>query len=149
LKKGDDLRDFNISPELRQLLGFAVNYGTTSPNNIYTTWAAINGELMRFKKRLSKYIGKIDHWQITNWDYRFLPDCEATWFIDPPYQFGGNLYVENKINYKELSEWCLSRKGEIIVCENDKASCLPFVPLVKLCGQKHKTMEVIYHKING
>ncbi len=144
LKKGEDLRNFNISPELRQLLGFAVNYSTPFPHNVYTTWAARDGELMRFKKRLSKYIGKLDHWQITNWDYRFLPDCEATWFIDPPYQFGGEHYIENRINYKELSEWCKTRKGQVIVCENSKADWLPFVPLKEMQGQKHKTAEVIY-----
>ena len=52
------------------------------------------------------------------------------------------------MDYEELGQWCLDRKGEIIVCENSKADWLDFKDLAELNGQLHKTMEVIYYKKN-
>ena len=144
IQKGQDIRNFNLDKPIEQLLGFAINYSVPYPHYIYTTWAARDNEILRLKKRLLKYIEKLGHWKITNEDYLKLPNIEATWFIDPPYQFGGKRYIKNKINYKELAEWCKSRKGQIIVCENSKANWLPFVPLKEMWGQRHKTMEMIW-----
>ena len=57
-----------------------------------------------------------------------LENEEATWFIDPPYQFGGHEYkCSNKqIDFAKLAEWCEDRNGQAIVCENTKATWLPF-----------------------
>lgn len=78
----------------------------------------------------------IQHWKATLGDYRDLPNVEATWFIDPPYEVqqkydskqnhGGYGYLHYKIDYSELSEWCKSRRGQVIVCESVGASWLPF-----------------------
>ena len=72
----------------------------------------------------------------------------ATWFIDPPYQHGGQYYkFGNKdINFEELSEWCKNRFGQIVVCENSKATWLPFKPLVEMRGNKFKTTECVFIK---
>lgn len=90
------------------------------------------------------------HWKIYKDDYNNIENIEATWFIDPPYQKGGNYYhstVNNKfIDYENLKNWCLSRNGEIIVCENTSADWMNFTELVDLNGQLHKTTEVIYHR---
>lgn len=51
------------------------------------------------------------------------------------------------IDYVELADWCKSRNGEIIVCENSKADWLDFVPIAKLKGQLHVTTEVVF--LNG
>jgi hypothetical protein len=144
IKPGEDIRNYNLPIELEYLLGFAVNYSTPFPHYIYTKWASRDNEVLRLKHRLSCYIGKLNHWKITNSSYIDIPNIEATWFIDPPYQFGGKYYIHNTIDYQELSEWCLSRKGQIIVCENSKATWLPFKPLKELHGQRYKTMEMIY-----
>jgi site-specific DNA-adenine methylase len=145
LKKGDDLRNFDLESDLKKLLGFAVNYGSAFPVNLYTNWASKSHEIETLKKKLLKYIGKIKHWKITNYNYLDIPNEEATWFIDPPYQHGGYLYVENKIDYTELANWCLSRKGQIVVCENSKADWLPFTTLKRIQGQASTmTTEVIF-----
>ena len=74
-------------------------------------------------------------------DYRSAPDLEATWFVDPPYQptrgmkTGQGLgyapgCTSRELDYGELAEWCRSRRGQVIVCEQEGADWLPFRP----CG---------------
>ena len=77
----------------------------------------------------------------------FFTNPSSTWFIDPPYQGNGGKYYKhgNKdINYNELSLWAQDREGQVIVCENSEANWLPFRPLKRLQGQRHKTIEVIW-----
>ena len=97
---------------------------------------------------MSKDIEKIKHWDIRNCDYTDIDNKNATWFIDPPYQFGGEHYpMSNKqIDFKHLAEWCINRNGEIIVCENTKADWMKFEPLVLMKGSKHKTTEAVFLK---
>jgi hypothetical protein len=63
-------------------------------------------------------------------DYMDAPDVEATWFIDPPYQRVERGYRESsrQIDYAALAEWCRSRRGQVIVCEQEGADWLPFQP---------------------
>ena len=156
LKKGDDIRNFNLSQEELYLVGFCVGNGRSSPGYKVTAFGdkthypkedsrwRPNSTWTLTRNRILKYLDMIKNWKITNIDYKDLPDIEATWYIDPPYQFGGDLYVENKINYQELAEWCKSRKGLVIVCENSKADWLPFKFLTEMSGSKHRTTEVIW-----
>ena len=60
-------------------------------------------------------------------------------------------YIQNQIDYAELADWCKTRKGQVIVCENTKADWLNFEPLVKITGQKIKTTEAIWtnYKVNS
>jgi hypothetical protein len=53
--------------------------------------------------------------------------------LTPPYQFGGEHYKESNraIDFSVLSEWCKSRVGQVIVCENTKADWLPFVAIAQ------------------
>lgn len=57
-------------------------------------------------------------------DYQDLPNVEATWFVDPPYE-GVNGYRHAAIDYAELAIWCRTRKGQLIVCEG-RGDWLPF-----------------------
>jgi site-specific DNA-adenine methylase len=82
-------------------------------------------------------------------DYHDIPNQEATWFIDPPYQGNGGKYYKHgnqNFDYNELAEWSKQRQGQVIVCENSEANWLPFRPLKQLQGQRHKTVEVIWEK---
>ena len=49
-----------------------------------------------------------------------------------------------KINFTELGEWCKSRNGQVIVCENTKADWLPFKPMIEMQGAMFKTTEAIW-----
>lgn len=144
ISKGDDIRELDISPVEKDLMGFMINMGVPYPHHIYTTWAARNDEVSRCKKRILKYLPKIRHWGLTCLSYEQLPNIEATWYIDPPYQNGGERYIHHAIDYTHLAEWCKSRRGQVIVCENSSADWMDFRPLVEMQGQRKRTTEVIW-----
>ena len=134
LKAGEKIEDIKwLCQEERWLLGFCVNMGASSPCNVMTQWGSTAGRryssIGQLKANLRRIVGKIDHWNITNLSYSKIPNQNATWFIDAPYQQGGEYYVHSKVNYKSLGEWCQRRQGQIIVCESQGADWLPFEPL--------------------
>ena len=102
------------------------------------------------KRVMAKNLHKIKHWQIINGDYTLAPDIKATWFIDPPYKGDAGLgyrYSSKLIDYNQLSDWALHRKGEIIFCEGEHGDYLPFKPLVNLTGVAGKiNKEMIFYK---
>lgn len=147
LTEGLYLPDLDLSKEERCLLGFYANFGVASPRNTVTKVSAERWKNRRINLINSNY--KVKHWKIYNTDYEKLDNIKATWFIDPPYVNGGHYYKESNKNldYKKLADWCLSRNGELIVCENDKANWLPFVPFVLKKGQKaNVSSELIYYR---
>lgn len=83
--------------------------------------------------------------------YEELPDCEATWFIDPPYQYAnrrGYKYGAAIIDYPALAEWCLSRRGRIIICEQEGADWMPFASLTELISHRgSRTTEVFWTNV--
>ncbi|MDR0792323.1 MAG: hypothetical protein LBE82_03370 [Chitinophagaceae bacterium] len=93
---------------------------------------------------------KIKHWQIINDDYTAAPNIQATWFIDPPYKGEPGLgykFSSKLIDYGKLSEWALTRKGEIIFCEGEYGDYLPFKQLLELKGVAGKSSkEMIFYK---
>jgi site-specific DNA-adenine methylase len=102
------------------------------------------------KRVLEKDLYKIKNWTIICGDYSLAPDKIATWFIDPPYKGKSGLgyrYSSKHLDYHELTEWILNRKGEIICCEGDQADYLPFQPLIESKGIAGKvSKEVIFYK---
>jgi len=143
--KGDNVDDFDLSKVEKQLIGFCINGGSSQPKKTvqkYNTWETARIEI-------SKNIEKIKHWQIIKDDYINLENVEATWFIDPPYMFGGEYYRHStkNIDFVKLGEWCKSRNGQVIVCENTKADWLPFKPMVSMQGMMYKTVEAIWSNI--
>jgi hypothetical protein len=145
LELRQDIRELNLPEQLKWLIGFYINQGSNKPKNIVQKWGARDWH--RNRKYVADNIHKIKHWFLMSADYKDIYNFEATWFIDPPYQYGGEHYIENNIDYNELKEWILTRKGQVIVCENTKADWLDFKPLKEMHGQLHKTTEAIW--ING
>lgn len=148
---GQDIGKLNLPNEFKQLLGFCINRGSIEPKNIVQRWSCQSkidwdwASTTNFQlKRIANKLDSIRHWKCSCLDYRDLPDIEATWFIDPPYQYGGEHYKINKIDYNELAEWCKSRRGQVIVCENTRADWLDFKPLQKITGQRKKTTEAVW-----
>lgn len=138
LSKNDGFNSLS-NPE-KWLIGFCANRGSVTPKNFAGAFCSWNKD----KKRISRDLHKIKHWDIRCGDYSSIQNVEATWFIDPPYQKMGALYKEKSIDYKFLGEWCLSRIGQIIVCENDGADWLSFKNLKEISGQRKKSMEVVF-----
>jgi len=143
--KGQSLLDFkSLSPVERDFLGFLVCNGLESPRLNVGSFEVVNVE--RDLKRIAKSLFKIRHWKIVHGTFQDIENVNATWFVDPPYQYGGEHYKESNKNldFPKLAEWCQNRNGQVIVCENTKADWLPFLPVKKMSGSKHKTTEAIW-----
>lgn len=126
------------------LMRFLIVQAAFGGNNIVSKWGAMR--LSQNIKRVAKHHFKIKHWNIIEGDYTLAPNIKATWFIDPPYINGGHKYPmsNKKIDFLSLGDWAKNRDGQQIVCENTKATWLPFVPLCIMDGVKHRTTEAIY-----
>ena len=102
------------------------------------------------KRVMAANIHKIKHWQIICGDYREAPDIEATWFIDPPYKSLpglGYAYGSDTLDYSELADWILSRRGEVISCEGVYGDYLPFRSLIRTGGVAGKLNdEMIFYR---
>ena len=127
------------------LMGFLVQNGVNSPRLTMSKFAS-DTNFETKKKNIYNNLFKIKHWNIKCDCYKNIENVNATWFIDPPYQYGGEYYVKSNknIDFKYLSTWCKSRNGQIIVCENTKANWMEFKPMIQITGTIHKTVEAIW-----
>lgn len=146
LKQGMKISELNVSEEEKLFLGFCSGIGNASPRN---TVSSFSGEQHsrddRKIKKIADNLYKIKHWHIKHSSYEVMGNRPATWFIDPPYEFGGATYVENYINFPHLANWCREREGQVIVCENIKATWMDFKPMTKMRGGNQKfTTEAIW-----
>ena len=146
---GDDLRKYkNLSKIEKQFMGFLVQAAQGKPANTVTKYSDFYKTKTDPRYRIAKQLFKIRHWKIECADYASIANQEATWFIDPPYQKGGQhqyKYNNKSINYSKLAGWCKSRMGQAIVCENMKADWLSFYPMTDLQGVANtNTVEAIW-----
>jgi len=129
-----------------KFLGYLVQVGQGNPKDTLSNMVGVD----YFKKQIkniASQLYKIRHWKIKKDDYQNLKNDEAVWFIDPPYQHGGQYqykFNNKQIDFKSLANWCKSRKGQVIVCENTKADWMPFIPMTKMRGSKFTTTEAIW-----
>lgn len=132
IKQGMDVRKIlpiNAPYGLLEILRAEANQGSQGTNytcNYITKFG--EDSWYRLKPRLLYWIPKIKHWIFLHQSYKLFKNKKATWFIDPPYSDTGQAYKHHDINYNELKKWCLSRRGQVIVCESEKANWLPFIP---------------------
>ncbi len=146
LKAGESVDDYEWDcDEAKHLIGFIISGGATQPKKSVTKWkAVIRPNTQNYKKNLiSSNLYKIRHWNIECKSYEEINNQEATWFIDPPYEEGGIYYRHSSknIDFNHLSEWCREREGEVIVCEKQGASWLPFEPLTEVKGLKAQSFQ--------
>jgi len=152
LKKGDDIRLLNLSENEKILLGFFAQAAQGQPTNMVSKMGEQN--MKTAYKNIASNLHKIKHWEIKLESYANLSNEQATWFIDPPYQFGGQhqyKFSNKQINFIELAVWCKERSGQVIVCENTKAKWMPFKAVKLIGGANHtNTTEAIWsnHKTN-
>lgn len=147
LKEGQRVSELGLCEEASYLLGFFAHNGMESPRDKASSGHTARPNRMNYRLNfIASNLYKIRHWEIVCDDYRNIPNQEATWFIDPPYQFGGEHYVMNNKgwDYGELATWSRAREGQVIVCENTRAGWMPFVPVSEMQGIKHKTTEAMW-----
>ena len=149
----ENVNDIKAPQEARWLIGFWLNRATTHPCNTPSAWMRTGEHESSFwglekRIRIAGQLEYIRHWQIFNNSYDSAPNCAATWFIDPPYQRMGHRYRFSDIDYSHLSGWCKSRRGQVIVCEQEGAEWLQFEPhgRFKANHASRTTSEVIYKK---
>jgi len=149
LKHGDLLKDIKFDcQEAKDLFGFIIGCGAERPRLTagYRKTTDRHNHIKFNLQRIAENIWKIKHWKFVCTDYLELENKIATHFIDPPYQYGGQSYVMNnkKIDFISLANWCKSREGQVIVCENMKATWMNFVPIGICHGSLNKTTEGIW-----
>lgn len=136
LAEGQTVNDLDLPQGARWLIGWWLNKGGAQPKlrpSSFMLHHAAGGPYWggSIRRRIASQLGAIRHWTITDHDYEDLPNYEATWFIDPPYQTAGRHYRFGSagLDYARLGRWCESRRGQVIVCEEEGADWLPFRPL--------------------
>lgn len=154
-KQGDNINKVTYDcDEARLLVGFLVGFGFTGPRETATQRLRHRPNAMEHTiTEIAKQLYKIRHWKIIHGSYEELPNERATWFIDPPYQFGGQHYVHSnkKIDFATLAPGCQTRQGQVIVCENTKATWMEFRPILRhnvLSGENQEAMWTNESKIS-
>lgn len=128
----DPVQIDHLCVEAQILIRFWCARGRTSTPTTMSSWMSSGRYPASFwgasvRKRIAAQVSLIRHWTIIEGDYTAAPDARATWFIDPPY-IGARHYCARVENYAHLAEWCRSRIGLVIVCEQGAADWLPFRP---------------------
>lgn len=143
----DYLNSGLICKEERDLLGFVLSRMTSAHPKRCVSTKSMAERPNKINYRLNfiaKHLDKIRHWNFVHGDYKDALNCNATWFIDPPYQLQGKHYKFNKVDYAELSAWCNTREGQVIVCEQLGADWMPFKHLGIQRGARKTTTDVMY-----
>lgn len=131
--------DIDAPQEARWLAGFWCNDANVSPRKRPSAIAKRGQDCQhwagwgdRVRRRLAAQVPLIKRWTVLEGDYRAAPDVRATWFVDPPYKNkAGSYYPCQPDSFDDLGAWCRARSGPTIVCENEGATWLPFVPLAR------------------
>ncbi len=120
----------------RHLVGFSFNDATVAPcrrlsagrKKLASMGRHYEGWNEARRERTASHVGLIKHWELIEGGYEGAPDEMATWFIDPPYQVAGLHYKcsSRDIDYSALGAWCAQRRGQVVVCEAESATWLPF-----------------------
>ena len=129
-----------------KFLGFLTQAGQGKPADKFSSYR--NNEMLQKQlKKIASNLYKIKHWKIIQGSYEDLENEDATWFIDPPYEkMGVHQYQYNSktIDFNSLANWCKSRLGQVIVCENLDATWLNFKPLINFRGSINNNTEAIW-----
>jgi hypothetical protein len=117
--EGTDIRTLGLSQGQQLLL--KTWQRTNNVGSCWTTskWGHLPGQFTaNTRARVASEFHLIKHWKVQPDGMALLRelDQEATWFLDPPYEFNYQ-YRQPAISYQELGELSLAKKGQVIVCE--------------------------------
>lgn len=141
-----DVASLAVCEEARWLIGWWCGRARPRVATSATSWVERYGKASTAlfwghaaRERIAEQVEAIRHWRVFECDYRDAPvSGEATWFVDPPYssKAGAAYQCSNAgIDFDDLGRWCWERSGQVIACEADGASWLPFSP----CGSHRAT----------
>lgn len=141
MQQGQTVDDLAVCEEARCLIGFWMNKGAVTPCKSPSRWATAYPNQSwgaHIRERVAAQVYRIRHWRLIEGDYSDAPDVEATWFVDPPYIGAGKHYPSKVPDFSSLAEWCRTREGQVMVCENVGATWLPFRPFIDIKGNESK-----------
>lgn len=141
LQAGQSVDDLTVCQEARWLIGLWLNKGTAAPCKTMSKWGRAGTHVSSFwgasiRRRIAYQLPFVRHWRVKCATYDSTDNCSATWFVDPPYERAGLRYPygSGRIDFQRLGTWCMSRRGQVIVCEAEGAKWLPFSPLMDAKG---------------
>jgi hypothetical protein len=148
----EHLDDHNLTLVQKWLIGYWMNKAGDSPSRRPSQWMVRYPDTSLYwgegvRERIAQQVPCIRHWTIEQMGYENIPDIEATWFVDEPYNNkAGDYYKYGRqgIDYQQLAGWCRSRKGQVIVCESGGAEWLDFRAFRIANGQRKQSAEVIW-----
>jgi hypothetical protein len=137
--------------EARSLIGFWLNKGAERPRHRPSAWMRRDPRPgicwgAEVRDRIAEQVEHIRHWRVLHGDYTAAPDVTATWLIDPPYVDKGRRYRRRVTDHGALGMWCRERSGQVIVCEQDGATWLPFAHLADAKSTRGTSREVVWHQ---
>lgn len=145
------VEDLTVCQEAKWLIGFWLNHGTVRPSLTPSSWMRKGTHSSSFwgsevRERVAWQSEYISHWRVVHGTYLRALNTQATWYIDPPYQKAGKPYRfgADQIDYQMLAEWCRSRQGQVIVCENEGATWLPFSHGMSIKSSLGTSKEVLW-----
>lgn len=149
--KVEHIDDVKCCSEAKLLIGYWFNTDGSPLHVRPSSFTKVKGWSSRVRDRIASNLRYIRHWKVFKESYKRIPNIPATWFIDPPYQHVHG-YRCNNILYDRLADWCQSRIGQVIVCEQEPAKWLPFEKFNvlrgqsknKITGKKHINQELIW-----
>lgn len=140
----------NIPQEARWLIGFWLNHGAAAPCKSPSAWMRAGKHATSFwgeaiRERIASQVPRIRHWTITHGQFDKAPNDPATWFVDPPYETpAGRHYRHSDVDYEALGFWCEDRIGQVIVCEQQGATWLPFEDIGATKSTLGQSREVVW-----
>lgn len=157
LNMGESVDSLDICDPAKLLIGFWCGIGRPSPGRTMTKRL---GKVQpstywyhdKIRQRIANQVEHIKHWEIIEGDFSGIDNFDATWFIDPPYSKAGRHYRFTLDGSREnLAEFCISRRGQIIVCEGGSAEWLPFDVLINghQSNNGRLTVECVFNMDNS
>jgi hypothetical protein len=146
-----------VPQEAKWLVGYWFNDNIERPAVSRSNWSRMPRYASKHwsetvKLRIASQLPKISHWKIIqgSW-HRAVEGPNITYFVDPPYSASsGKSYRFNnsQIDYIALGKWCRTRHkdSQVIACEQDGASWLPFDNPYALIISRRRTLtaEVVW-----
>jgi len=125
---GDSVDNYRLPQEAKWLVGFWLNRGSATPKKARTAYSARTdrGQLnwgIRAKHRIASQLHALEDW---------------------PYGDKGKFYRVKFDEFHRLGPWCMSRQGQIVVCEGEGAGWLPFETLGDFKTTKGRSTEAVF-----
>jgi hypothetical protein len=148
LPEGTDIRSLSLSEGQQLLLKHWQR--TNNVGNCWTVspWGNKPGQwTANTRARVASEFHEVKHWKMLGRDAFFWLekfDIEATWFIDPSYQFNYQ-YRQPPVDYLALAALVQQKRGQRIVCEavcpktGDVPTWLPFKPFGERVTSRRKS----------